>query len=206
MRIPPRYQVSAAVLTALLWLSGCASSPEDEGVPEPSLQTEEIHNEGEPGSAKLNRLELVALVTDIDYETREVTLKDSNGESTTLTIGPLVENLDKVEKGDKVHVIFYEEMVVYAQPPGGGARADSALLMEAAEKGQKPAGVIAEVDEIVAVVTAVDLEKHTARLRFPDGHEEEFAVWPDVELKEEHVGVEVVIQMTTAVGIKVDKI
>ena len=62
-----------------------------------------------------------------------------------------------MEKGDKVHVVFYEQMVVYARPR---QRADlgSALLMESAEKGQKPAGVIAEVDEIVAVVTAVDLD------------------------------------------------
>lgn len=206
MRIPSQFQFPLAVLALILWLSGCASTTEDDALPEPSLQTEEIHNEGEPGSAQLRRLDLVAQVTAIDHDTREVTLKDSTGESTTLTVGPLVENLDQVEKGDKVHVVFYEQMVVYARPPGSGAQADAALLMETAEKGQKPAGVIAEVDEIVAVVTAVDLEAHSATLRFPDGSEEQFAVWPDVELKEEHVGAEVVIQMTSAVGVKVDKI
>ena len=205
MRIPSQFQFPFAVLALILWLSGCASTTDD-ALPEPSLQTDEIHNEGEPGSAQLRRLDLVAQVTAIDQDTREVTLKDSTGESTTLTVGPLVENLDQVEKGDKVHVVFYEQMVVYARPPGSGAQADAALLMETAEKGQKPAGVIAEVDEIVAVVTAVDLEAHSATLRFPDGSEEQFAVWPDVELKEEHVGAEVVIQMTSAVGVKVDKI
>lgn len=205
MRIAPLFSFPAAAMAVLLWLSGCASTAED-ALPEPSMQTEEIHNEGEPGSAQVRRLDLVALVTAINHDTREVTLKNDVGESTTLTVGPMVENLDQVEKGDKVHVVFYEQMVVYARPPGSGADLGSALLMEGAEKGQKPAGVIAEVDEIVAVVTAVDLEKHTATLRFPDGSEEPFAVWPDVELKEEHVGVEVVIQMTSAVGVKVDKI
>lgn len=59
---------------------------------------------------------------------------------------------------------------------------------------------------MTAKVTAIDLANHAATLTFPNGESRTVPVRPDVELREDQVGREVVIQKTAAIAIAVDKV
>jgi hypothetical protein len=55
-----------------------------------------------PGFAAIDAVEVRASVVAIDYQTREVTLKGSEGRVMKVKAGPEVEHLNEVKKGDSV--------------------------------------------------------------------------------------------------------
>ena len=56
------------------------------------------------GGAVVGKLTMTAVVQKVDSATREVTVKDSEGVTTTVVAGPLVRNFDQIRKGDKVKI------------------------------------------------------------------------------------------------------
>ncbi len=64
---------------------------------------------------------------------------------------------------------------------------------------------VIEQARITAKVVAVNVEKHTATLKFEDGSQREVAVRPDVKISDKYIGKEVVIQITAAVAAGVEK-
>jgi hypothetical protein len=58
-------------------------------------------------------------VTDIDYQTRTVTLTDSDGRIRTIKVSHEISNLNKVKKGDTVTVELQESMDVEVLPGPG---------------------------------------------------------------------------------------
>lgn len=72
-----------------------------------------------PGGVTTRTARITATVTAIDYEKRSVTLQDGKGGHKTLAVGPEVINFNQVEKGDRVKLVYVEEMIVYLQamPP-----------------------------------------------------------------------------------------
>jgi Cu/Ag efflux protein CusF len=65
-----------------------------------------------PGAYIANTQTLTAKVTAIDHKTRVVTLTGPKGNSLTFEVGPDVQNLDKVKKGDEVVVSYTESLLV----------------------------------------------------------------------------------------------
>lgn len=65
-----------------------------------------------PGAYVANTQTLTAKVTAIDPKTRVVTLTGPKGNSLTFEVGPDVQNLDKVKKGDEVVVSYTESLLV----------------------------------------------------------------------------------------------
>jgi hypothetical protein len=55
-----------------------------------------------PGFSAIDALEIKASVEAIDYQTREVTLKNAEGKLVTMKAGPEVKRLNEVKKGDTV--------------------------------------------------------------------------------------------------------
>ncbi|KZZ13677.1 hypothetical protein A3751_19305, partial [Oleiphilus sp. HI0080] len=136
---------------------------------------------------------------------RSVSLEDDKGNRRTITVGPEVVNFDQVSKGDKVVIEYVEEQVVYVNDVDEHSEDSVAVAEAVAAEGEVPGAMAVEVVEVVATVSAVDLESHTATLTFSDGTTVVQAVRPDVELLESHVGREVVIKHTTAMAIAVEK-
>jgi len=188
-------------------LGGCsAQSDGNSDSLEPDVDETVATVEGVPGGITRRTVTLVATVADIDYATRQVTLQDDKGNSTTVTVGPEVINFPQVKKGDRVKIAYLEEVVVYLKDKGAPASVDGAMgVAGRAPEGSKPAGMVAGTAEVTAVVTAIDLENHTATLKFPDGSSQVFPVRSDVELSNDQVGREVVIQVTTALAMSVEE-
>jgi hypothetical protein len=64
---------------------------------------------------------------------------------------------------------------------------------------------MADTAEVTTRVKSVDLKQHKATLEFPDGSAKTVAVRPNVKLSATDVGREVVIQVTQAVAVRVEK-
>jgi hypothetical protein len=160
---------------------------------------------GVPGGVVVETYTMTANVVRIDKATREVVLATPDGKKQTVKCGPEVVNFDQIHVGDQLKVTVTEELAVFmgsdAEPPGTSGAAMVAL----APKGAKPGGVIATTVEVVATVSAIDLGHHRATLTFPDGTTKIVAVRSDVDLTKRRVGEKVVIRMTEAMALAVEK-
>ena len=104
-----------------------------------------------------------------------------------------------------VSIEYVEEQIVYLSDEDKHVEESAAIAAAAAPDGEAPGAQAVQVIELVATVTAVDLEKHSVTLSFSNGTEVEQDVRPDVEILESHVGRQVVVQHTTAIAISIDK-
>lgn len=70
-----------------------------------------------PGGLAVESTEVTALVEDIDYEKRTVTLKGPGGRTKTITVGPEVKRLNEVKKGDEIAVRYTEALAIDVSKP-----------------------------------------------------------------------------------------
>ncbi|MBD9425925.1 DUF1344 domain-containing protein [Pseudomonas sp. PDM15] len=190
----------ALSLTAAL-ISGCQSNANDE------LNTEydrtEAYTEGVPGGAVTETDEMQASVTAIDPAKRSFTLRDDDGNSRTFQAPPEMHNFDQLKVGDRVRAVVALERIVYLRQPGEVATDGAAGVAATAPLGSKPGMLVADTIEITALVKGMDTTLRTATLQLPDGSERTIKVRPDVDMKTEYLGRQVVLRMTSAFAISV---
>lgn len=121
-----------------------------------------------PGGAEGVLIRVEATVTGVDMDTREVTLKDADGNETVLQVGPQARNLPQVEVGDTVIAEYYSGLVFQVEPAGTGKpmRVERTRA-ERAPAGRKPAGEVTTWVEIIARVEGIDRDERTVTLRGP---------------------------------------
>ena len=69
-----------------------------------------------PGGLAVQTTQKTATVEDIDYSTREVTLKGSDGKTMKITAGDRVKRLEDVKKGDRIVATYTEALAVSVKP------------------------------------------------------------------------------------------
>lgn len=192
----------ATLSLAVALVVGCHSNGNDE------LSTEydrtEAYAEGVPGGAVAEIEELTAGVIAVDPAQRTFTLKDDLGNSRTFHAPAEMHNFDQLQVGDRVRAMVGLERIVYLRSPGETANDGAAGVLATAPLGSKPGMLVADTIEITAVVKAMDTTQRTATLRLADGSERTIKVRPDVKMKDEYLGREVVLRMTSAFAISVE--
>ena len=120
------------------------------------------------GGAVVGQLTMTATVVKVDPATREVTVRDSEGKTTTVVAGPMVRNFDRIRAGDKV-ALRYQESVSVVAMSGVDATPSRAQGVDVtgAPLGQKPAGTIVATDEVIADVVGLRPEDRTVTLKGP---------------------------------------
>jgi hypothetical protein len=157
--------------------------------------------EGVPGGVVTNTIEIRAEVVDIDYFNRSATLLRPDGEKVTVTVGPEAVNFEDVEVGDEIVVTVAEQLVVHLDESGTAVGGSAAVMALGARAG----GLAAEVQEVIATVSAIDRDMRTATLQFEDGSIRTFPVRPDIDLSEHEPGERVVFRVTDMVAIEIEK-
>ena len=186
--------------------SGCSSTTKNPDAPlEMQVEESKVVEQGVPGGVATRTTKMRAKVTDINYETRSITLEDSKGNSKTVEVGPEAKKFDQIEKGDTVAIEYIEEQVIYLSDADKHEEDKAALVASNEKEDGTPGAMAMEVIELVATVTAVDLENHSVTLTFSNGKTIEQDVRPDVEILESHVGRQVVIRHTTAFALEIEK-
>jgi hypothetical protein len=186
--------------------SGCSSTNKNPDAPlEMQVEETKVVEQGVPGGVATRTTKLRATVTDINYETRSITLEDSDGNSKTVEVGPEAQKFDQIAKGDTVAIEYIEEQVIYLNDADKHEEDKAALVASNEKEDGSPGAMAIEVIELVATVTAVDLENHSVTLTFSNGKTVEQNVRPDVEILESHVGRQVVIRHTNAFALEIEK-
>ena len=183
------------ILLAVLLL---ASAPcwSDESAPaadKPSLYTSQT-------------VTMSAMVEAINHETREVTLRDAEGNTTSFVVGEEARNLDQVSVGDIVMAEYEQSLSIEVfandgtEPSAGGLAAAGR-----SEKGEMPAGMAVSSQVVTATVEEINLENNTFKLKGPSGEVSEYVARNPENLKKAAVGDLVVITYTEAVALSVEK-
>ena len=149
---------------------------------------------------------LTAMVEAINHETREVTLRGPEGNSTSFVASEEARNLDQVSVGDIVMAEYEQSLSieVFANDgtaPGAGAIAAAGR----SEKGEMPGMAAIDATVVTAIVEEINLEANTFKLKGPSGEIKEYVAQDPENLKKAAVGDLVVITYTEAIAISVEK-
>jgi len=192
--------LSAFLVAVAIGLAGCESGKQAEKEMAPATES----NADKPAVAEAVVMTAEATVTAINHDTRDVTLQDSDGNTTEIVVGEEVKNLPQVEVGDVVTVEYMEAVTIEVMGPDGAEPAAAgAAAMGTAEPGKKPAG--AEVQElvVVAVIEAIDEENEQVTLKGPEGNSRTVKVRNPANLEKVAVGDKVMFTFTRALAISV---
>lgn len=113
-------------------------------------------------------MQLSAKVEKVDKASRKVTLKDSEGHSSEVLVGPEVTNFNQIDPGDTVAVDYYVSVAFEVREPTQEEvqLANSAIELTAkAAKGEKPSAGIAKGSIHIATVDSIDKENQIVTLR-----------------------------------------
>ena len=159
-----------------------------------------------PSFAASQSMVVSAVVEAIDHETRIVTVRKADDEVITFTASEEARNLGQVSVGDML-IAEYMESVTIDVIANDGMEADAAeaSAMARTEEGEMPG--VASMDSVIVISTVeeINVENNTFKLKGPDGVVEEFVARNPENLKRAMVGDLVVMTVTEAVAITVEK-
>jgi len=200
MRITKTLSCLALLATGLA-VAACAKK-----VPTPPAPTVAVSSSQTPRGGTVEQVvTATAAVQSIDLTSRRVTLRLSDGETTTIKVSDEVRNLEQVKRGDLVTVAFYESIAYEVlkkgtAEPGVSAAADA----ERAPVGQRPAAVGGAAITVTATITAIDKSAPSVTLKGPEGNTVKVKVQDPTRLEGIKVGDLVEITYTEAVAISVE--
>ena len=149
---------------------------------------------------------VTALVEAINHETREVTLRGPEGETTSFVASEEARNLDQVSVGDVVIAEYEQSLSVEVFANDGSAPGMGELAVAGrSEKGEMPALAAIDSQVITATVEEINIEANTFKLKGPSGEVNEYVARDPENLKKAAVGDLVVITYTEAIALSVEK-
>jgi len=159
-----------------------------------------------PSFAASQTMVVSAVVEAIDHETRVVTVRKADGEAITFTASEEARNLDQVSVGDVLIAEYLETVTIDVLANDGvEAEAATASALARTEEGEMPGVAAMDSTIVISTVEEINVEKNTFKLKGPDGVVEEFVARNPENLKRAMVGDLVVITVTEAVAITVEK-
>lgn len=146
-----------------------------------------------------------ATVQKVDQQTREVTLRGTDGRDVTVVAGPEVRNLPQLAAGDVVRLTYRESVAARMAQANEGGPASAAVVTTRAPEGSKPAGTIGAA--IRAIVTFKSYDPATGVVTFTteDGREESVVVDPAMQsfAAARRPGDRVAVDITSAIALSI---
>jgi hypothetical protein len=143
-----------------------------------------------------------ATVEAIDHATREVTLKEQNGEYNVVKVPPDNKRFDTIKVGDKVTAKYYDHIVLRLKAPG---EKDVDTDTAAVTRGTTGAGGTAATQRtITATITNIDMKIPSITFTGPNNWKYSSKVEDKQALSKVKVGDKVDIVWTEAVIISLD--
>lgn len=145
---------------------------------------------------------VTASIEAIEQSTRQVTLKETNGEYVTITVPPDVKRFDTLKVGDTITAKYYENIVLRVQQPGAAAT-DTGTAAVTPGKGAKAGVTSAAQRTITATITQLDQKVPSITFTGPNGWKYSSKVEDRNAIKNLKVGDKVDITWTDALLISV---
>ena len=147
-----------------------------------------------------------ATVTQVDKQSRFVTLRDEKGAEFTIEAGPEVRNFAQIRIGDIVTVTYQAATALELLPADSGASPGIETESDAARapKGAKPGAEAGQSISITSRITALDMATHTVTLTGPDGKQRKIEVTdPTRQARMSQLKVGDLVRMTYVEGVAV---
>jgi hypothetical protein len=149
-----------------------------------------------------------ATVDSVNLEKRELTLKGSLGEISTVTVDKAVQRLDEIKPGDQVKVQYYLAVAAELREPTSEEKENPIMVVEGTAKAPKSASPAAgELNVLRVVATVEGLERPTRMLTLkgPRGNYLSVKARDVKKLEKLHLGDTIVVTFTEALAIGVEK-
>lgn len=144
-------------------------------------------------------------VQSVDAAKREVTLRAPDGTLETYKLGKEVRNFEQIKPGDQVKATVVDALVVSVrnvnEPPSIGEGRTVVL----APKGEKPGAIVVETEQVTATIQDINQAERTITFLGPEGKLRTIKVGPNIDLTKLKRGDSVVLRLTKAVAITVEK-
>jgi hypothetical protein len=144
-----------------------------------------------------------ATIVAIDSTNRLVTLKDKDGITDTIQVGPDMKRFSELKVGDVVTFRYYESVVYAIQKPGDKAPAPATGGLVRGT-GPKPGGTLSEQLTAVVTIQAIDAKTPSVTIKTEDGNVMSFRIEDPKNLTGVKVGDRVQITYTRALAISVE--
>lgn len=172
----------------------------------PAWSGESAPASDKPSIYSSQNMKMTAVVEAINLETREVTLRGPEGNSSSFVASEEARNLDQVSVGDIV-VAEYEQSLSIEVFENDGSVPGAGEVMAAgrSELGEMPGIAAVDSKVVTATVEEINLENNTFKLKGPSGEVQEYVARDPENLKKAAVGDLVVITYTEAIALSVEK-
>jgi len=139
----------------------------------------------------------------IDYPSRLITLRDSDGNVDIMLCGPEIQRFNELKVGDKVTFRYHESVVFSIRKPGDKTPppADGTGIVRT--PGQKPGATMSNQMTARVTVEAIDMKVPSITVRAEDGRKMSFKVENAKNLAGVNVGDRVEVTYTQALAISV---
>jgi hypothetical protein len=190
---------------ALVVLVSCSSTPSPSKSNQPTNPAAYADQGNFEGQVVVNSITLTNTVVSIDAARRTIELKHEDGKITSCKCGPAVANFAQIKLGDQVKVTLVDEMALFLKPARQTQSLTATGATVGARLGAKPGVVSLDTLDFTAKVLAIDPWKHQVTLLTADGRTKPVQVGEFVNLADFNVGDQVVVRLTQALAILVEK-
>ena len=111
-----------------------------------------------------------ATIVKVNKKTREITLRDDQGNQETVVASDEVRNFNQIKKGDILEVEYHRAAASALQKVGDSTTAGESMDVQRAKAGSKPGMVAVRTKTIIATVLNVDAESRLLTVKGPKGN------------------------------------
>ena len=175
-------------------------------IPALSLAELEVSERGENERTMAKRIS--AIITDIDRESREVTLEGGLGNSITLAVGPEVKRFDEFKVGDLVVATYVSSISGELRAPTEAELAEPIVELDAAavaDADMEPGAAVGRSIRAVCTIEGMNRVTRTVMLKDPDG---DFHIIDDVDpakMAGVSLGDTIIVTYTEAFALTLEK-
>lgn len=204
MKRLPTSLLTASVLA--LALQGCKSNEKSD---QPKSASAAAVAETPLAFEETVDVSVTAKVKAIDYATRVVTLKGTDGHEVTMVVDKSVARLNEVRVGDDVKAQYRAVILAELRSPTPEESANPMAMVTFAGRsptGATPSGGVGQAMRVVTTVEAVDVPNMRVTLRGPMGETEVIRGRNPENIKRLRVGETIVITFAESLALSLEKI
>ena len=168
-----------------------------------------IAQEKRPSREKWDQVSMQGTVTEINAETREITLMGSDGGLVTMTAGEDVERFDEIAVDDVIKFEYYTYIKAEFREPTAEEVAEPVQIVAEAGKapeGVDPAAAVGAVLKAVVTIEALNRPFMVATVSGPNGNYVSIPMEDEELMKELHIGEVLILTYAEAMAIGLEKV
>ena len=169
----------------------------------------QVIQESMPSRERWNKVSSEGTVTEINKETREITLMGPEGNLNTIKAGDNVKRFDEIQKDDRIKFEFITYIKAEFREPTLTERAEPLQIIAEAGKAPEdvaPGGVVGAMAKAVVTIEVLNRPFMLATVRGPAGNYMSIPIKDAAIFKQVHIGQELILTYAEAIAISLEKI